>query len=371
MRREGQAGLGRSRGGAQQQPVVRRRVRLEGEHRLAVLHDHALGERQPVGGASPQRPEARALPTAGEPVHSVPGDVAGVGDAARAVEHGPQQRVRVVDAHELDGHRGLLLHDQLVPAATADPVQGIPDVEEEVDGVLPAHVRDVSDPRCGDPLQDRRIAEAAVGLLEIGLEQLARLAEPSAPRTDHLVQSGQAAVGHGPPVPQHGALQLIGERRVSGDHPRVEQAEQDLDVVGGEASGLAHGADTVVELHPGVPDRVPQGLGRAGRLGRPGLVQEEQVEVAADGQLAAAVAADGDEAERVGGRRGGLAEHARQPLVGQRREGSATPRAGQPGATRHLRARGRVVLRLHAHSAPRGLRIRARRCGPGRRCRPG
>jgi hypothetical protein len=52
----------------------------------------------------------------------------------------------------------------------------------------------------------------------------------------------------------------------------------------------------VVEVQAEVPDGVPEPVGEGGdRLGVAAVVQQEQVEVAARGQLTPSVAADGDQ----------------------------------------------------------------------------
>ncbi len=219
-------------------------------------------------------------------------------------------------------------------------MQRVAHVEQERDRVLPSLVRHVGDPRRRDAGEHGGIAQPAVGLLEVGLEQLARLAELRAAVHHQCLQVGQPLVGHRPPVAEHGPLQLLGHRRVARDHAGVEQPEHDLDVLAGESARLADGAHAVVEAQAGVPDRVPDALRHAGRLRGPCLVQQEQVEVAAERELAAPVAAHGDEAERVllPCRRGG--EPGGEPFVRQRRERSASPRAGEPGATRQFVTRG-------------------------------
>ena len=77
----------------------------------------------------------------------------------------------------------------------------------------------------------------------------------------------------------------------------VEQPELDLEVLAGGLAGLGGGAYGVVEGEPQVPDRVPDAVGEGGDGAgvRAAVVQQEQVEVAARGEFAAPVAADGDE----------------------------------------------------------------------------
>ena len=315
-------------------------TRLERQHGLALLHDDPLGEREPVRGLPAQGAEGRPLPSAGQPVDAVPGDVTGVGDVAGAVVHRAEQGVGVRHADQLDGDGLLLLHDQAVTAAARHAMQRVAHIEQEGDRVLPPLVRHVGDPRCGDPGEDGGIAQPAVRLLEIRLQQLARLAELLTAVHHQRLQVRQPLVGHRPPVAEDRPLQLLGQRGIAGDDARVQQPEHDLDVLAGQPACLAHRADAVVQAQSGVPDRVPDPLRHPRGLRRPRLVQEQQVEVAAEGELAAAVAAHGHQAEGVLLPRGRRGEPGGEPFVGERRERSASPRAGEPGATRQFVARG-------------------------------
>ncbi|GAA3043079.1 hypothetical protein GCM10020000_22760 [Streptomyces olivoverticillatus] len=117
----------------------------------------------------------------------------------------------------------------------------------------------------------------------------------------------------------------------------VEEAEVDLEVAVGRLAGLVGGAHGVVEGEAHVPDGVPDAVGERRDLRRGGaaVVQEEQVEVAARGELAAAVAADGDEGCALGG-----AEQGGQPVVGDPGERAAQrrPWRGAPRWRSSIRA---------------------------------
>ena len=122
--------------------------------------------------------------------------------------------------------------------------------------------------------------------------------------------------------------------------------------------------DGVVEGEPQVPDGVPDAVREGGDGAGAGaaVVQEQQVEVAARGQLAASVAADGDE-----GHPGQLArpggEQLGEPVVGQLRRapnGAAARTAPRPGGgaagpphSRWVLNRRRPIFRsAHPHSSP-------------------
>ena len=109
------------------------------------------------------------------------------------------------------------------------------------------------------------------------------------------------------------------------------------------AAGLGGGAHGVVEGEAEVPHRVPEAVGEQGdgAVAAAPVVQEQQVEVAARGELAAAVAADGDQGRAahpgLGGRVG---EQRGQPLVGQL--GERGP-ARRPGLLPSVRRRSRAA----------------------------
>ena len=142
------------------------------------------------------------------------------------------------------------------------------------------------------------------------------------------------------PVGQDGAAQAGGEGGVAGEVPGVQQAELHLEVVGRGLAGLGRGADRMVEGQAEVPHRVPEAVGERAD-GLLGVVQQQQVEVAARGELAAAVAADGDQgvAACAGGGRGRVGE-AGQPAVG---EGGERGAARRPGPRLLVRRRSRAA----------------------------
>ena len=146
--------------------------------------------------------------------------------------------------------------------------------------------------------------------------------------------------------------QLAGQLRVAGDVPGVEQAERGLQVVAGDLRGLVDGAHRVVEAQAGVPDRVPDAVGERGRRRRPAVVQQDQVEVAARGELAAAVAADRD--QRDPGAGADAASACAQPSARSARVGvrAAQVRAPAPSSQRSTSA-ARVLAGRARTSEPR------------------
>ena len=79
---------------------------------------------------------------------------------------------------EEGGDGVVVLPAEPVPAAAGDDVDGVADVEEpgvcRVDGA----VRPVGEPGLGESGEDRHVAQAAVRLLEVGLDGLGELAVP-------------------------------------------------------------------------------------------------------------------------------------------------------------------------------------------------
>ncbi len=335
MAGERQLGLGRRRGGAQDEDRVALGAGGAGEDDLAVGLDDAVGERGAVDGRGPATAQHGAEPGADRagaqhPVDLAPGDVGGVRDGAGCLVHLAQQGVGVEEA-EGGGDLVLFLEGEAVGGAAGGEVEGVAGVEEDAAGLGEAFTGGVGDPGGGDGAQGGGVAQSAAGLLEIGLQEELELALALGPLAAELVQGGQPLGGLVPPVGEDRGAQGGDEAEVPGDGSCVEQAELDLEVLAGGLAGFGGGAYGVVEGEAQVPDGVPNAVGE----GRDGcgvggaVVQEQEVEVAARGEFAAAVAADGDEGgapdSRVLGCRG---EEAGQPRVGERGEGRTARRPG-------------------------------------------
>ena len=113
----------------------------------------------------------------------------------------------------------------------------------------------------------------------------------------------------------------------------LEQAGADGDVGGGLALALVGGAHRVPELQPDVPERRQQRLDERGFGGCRRLRQQDQhVDVGMGEELAAAVAADGDQRRTGGGAE--LGPHRAQQAVDQARvpaEEAGGVRRGEKG----------------------------------------
>ena len=245
MRGQPEPGLGGSGRGAQHEHGVAVGPRLEGEHDLLVLHDDAVGERLAVGpGLEPAEAGALAL----EAGHAVPGHVGRVGDGPPCRADRAQQRIGVgVRVAEPLGDGALLLHEQPVGRPAGREVQRVAHVEQPRVRGDERLVGDVGDPRGGHRPQHGRVAQAAVGLLEVRLEQVRELAGALGPGQDVLAQLGQPVASEAAPVGQHAGAQALAERGVARHRARVEDAEDDFDVVRGQPPRLRHGAHAVVQ----------------------------------------------------------------------------------------------------------------------------
>ncbi|MCP9971148.1 hypothetical protein LUX57_43420 [Actinomadura madurae] len=204
-------------------------------------------------------------------------------------------------------------------------------------------------------MHDVHVPQAAVGLLQVGFLQEGQLALGLPAVAAHRRQLGEPGGRVGAPVGEDGGAQLVHERVVPGDPAGRQQAERGLHVAARHGAGLVHGADGVVEPGPGVPDRVPDAVGEGGDAGQ-AAVQQDEVEVAAGGQLAAGVAADRHEGDAV-------------------RDGAAASRSAShrsSSAARAARALARAARAVSAVPVPPGRSghggpVSGRRAGEGHR----
>ncbi len=317
--------------GTQGEHGVAFRARSAGEHHLAVLLHHALGQRGALGGRLPAAQHgAQPRPHGARPQytpHFTPGDITGVRDDARRLIHLPQQGVRV-EQPELGGDLVLFLEREPVGRAPGGEVQGVAYVEQPAPGVVEALARGVGQPGCGDGAQDGGVAQTAAGFLQVGFQEVLQLALALGALGGQLLEFGQPPGGLVAPVGQDRCAQSGRQTEVARDVPGVQQAQLDLEVLAGRLAGLGGCANGVVEGEAQVPDRVPDAVSQGGhRAGVGAIVQQEQIKVAARGQLAPAVSPHGDQgqpAQPLGAR----GEQAGQPLVGQFRERGTARRPG-------------------------------------------
>ena len=128
--------------------------------------------------------------------------------------------------------------------------------------------------------QHLALAQPAVGLLEVALEQEGQLAELAgrgrgAGRAA-AAAAGTAACRHWPAVAVRSRAASVG---VAGDVPGVEQPEADLDVVGGDRDGLGDVRTEWSSRTPASQIGYQSASAIAAISGRP-VVHQDQVEVA-------------------------------------------------------------------------------------------
>ncbi len=199
---------------------------------------------------------------------------------------------------------GGLREGQVLRAAAAAQLADEPSADVEEAYAFLLDVRDELRRRVGqlgrgDRAQDLALAQPAVGLLEVGLEEERQLTDLPDPAAAQVAQLGQQPGRRLPPAGQGGRPQRGREVGVPRHQADVEQSEPGLDVGGGHADGLGHRPHRVVQPQPGVPDRVPDRVGEGGDL-RPAVVDEHEVQVTVGWQLPAAQAPDGHQGEPVG-----------------------------------------------------------------------
>ena len=320
------------------QPVQRgarqRDVALGGDPGRAQ-HDRRIGgrvgaRRQLDGAVDDDEPVADALLVPElVPRHVPPGAFGDPADRAggrRDVGH------EVVGRARADG-RGdgvLVLEPQHVAGAAGDAVERDADVDEPAvalvqQGEIVGWDEQV---RVGGPPQRLDVAQPAVAVLEVGLEQERDVAGLGAP-LDHLraqrVEPAPAvAAPAGEPLGGQPGRQLLVAREVTG----AQRGGRRVEVVAGEAELVVERAHGVAELQTGVPERVPERRRRLVDAPDLAVVEEEHVDVALRGELAAAVATDGDEGHRRtlptrrdAGR--GVAPQRTEHVVGRARQRSA------------------------------------------------
>ena len=187
-------------------------------------------------------------------------------------------------------------------AAAAKPPVFARVIDAVLDQLLAlAHAVDVF----GDPVERVQVAQPALAVLDVGLDQVARLA--GAPVA--LLALGELGGDELRRGSLHHLLveardQFVEELVVAEEIARLEQRGADRHVGLGLADALVDRARGVADLEPHVPQAIEDRLGD--RFAPGGLLvgqQEEQIDVGARRQHAAAVAAGGDDRHVLGFRR--------------------------------------------------------------------
>ena len=219
--------------------------------------------------------------------------------AGRMVVHALRQ-----DALHLEGQTllGPARHEMQVAAhppqeflAAVEFVEFVPRQQAGHDQFIDvAHVIDVF----GDPEERVEVAQPALSLLDVRLDEVAR----GAGLPDALVAllelgMGEIRAGSAHDLPIEATAERIEGRDVAADEPRFEQGRADRHVFACARHALADRARRMADLQPRIPEHVEHRLRQADRRRRFGRVEDEQIDIRAGGERSAAVAAhraDGD-----------------------------------------------------------------------------
>ena len=181
----------------------------------------------------------------------------------------------------------------------------------------------------GDPEQGLEVAQAALALLDVGLQHVAGVALAGValgPLGELELEELRA--GGGEELAPKPVVEGPREGGVAPEPAVLQQAGADGHVGLGLADALVRRAGGMADLQPQVPEAVEDALDQA--LAPGGLLvggEEEQVDVGEGRHLGPAVAADGDDRDPLG--RGRVRQRV-QPLRGEV-EGEGDDPVGQPG----------------------------------------
>ena len=256
--------LGGLGGSSQQQRGILGRTGPPVEHDLVGRQGDALGQRrQRRAACADARGPGQCV------VHPPPGQPGQVGDPAAELAHVHLRRPRV-RLPQLRGQCGAELGPQLrrdpVGGPAGEVVHEVAHVEQGHPAALELDVRDVDQPGRDQRLEHGRVADPALGLLEVGHRLVRELAHQVVPRADELVQLRQPLAGVPAPLREHRGAQPKGEVGVTGQVAHVEQAGGDPQVGLRGRDHLGQRPHRVVDVRAGVPQRVPELLGDPAQL---------------------------------------------------------------------------------------------------------
>ena len=192
------------------------------------------------------------------------------------------------------------------------------------------------------PADRVRVAQPAAAGLQIGFQQechLAALAMPAAHGALQLVEPPRCVVT---PVGRHSLDEPFGQGIVAGEVAGIDQRRCRVDVRGCQVQRVGQRSHSMAQLQLLVPDRVPQAIGQVAALQAvsectlalqqrlAAVVQQEEIDVAAGAQLAAAVPADRHERHARACPVCAVLRRARRRALGSfRLEALSQPRVGQ------------------------------------------
>ncbi len=155
-----------------------------------------------------------------------------------------------------------------------------------------------------DPEERVKIAQAALALLHIGFDDIARIAHAFVPRIalGELV-GDKLARGERENLADEAFRRFVVNLAVAPDEARFQQGGADGEIVLGEAHRLIDAARRLADLEPQIPQRIEDRLdhlfGPCGALARR---DESQIDVAIGRHFAAPIAANRDDREPFAGR---------------------------------------------------------------------
>ena len=156
----------------------------------------------------------------------------------------------------------------------------------------------------GDPEQRVEVAQAALALLDVRLDEVSRLALPAVALVALLQLGGDellARAAHHRLI--EAVVELLGERCVSDDQPALQERGADRDVGAGELDAFIDRAGSVADLQPEIPHHVQDRLDHGfGPRRRPVGVEEQEIDVRSRRQEAAPVSPRRDHRQLLGDR---------------------------------------------------------------------
>ena len=179
------------------------------------------------------------------------------------------------------------------------------------------------------------VAQPAVAVLQIGLEQVGDVTRGLLAHAHPIAQRGEVPLAVASPHVEALGDHLGGQLVVAGERPRRHERRRRIEVGLGEIELLVDPPDGMTEFHTGVPQRVPDRAGDRfdllGDLLRLDVVDEQQIEVALWSELATSVSTDREQrhpARRAGGLCHRVVEDRRDPVVGDLCQRSAVVATG-------------------------------------------
>ncbi len=276
----------RCRGGdAEDHGRVGRRIDVECEMNRAPADLHPWSD-HPVGG------KGRG---AGRVADAGPGFVGDPRNGAAGCGDLGHEGIGIGEAGR-DRHGILVLQPQHVAGATRRSVQGHPHGDERVLGIveLLAIGLDELEPGGLRPCEGLHVAQTTAAVLEIWLQQERDLAGGSVPGGHPLGELGQPARGTLPPGTFGPGANVEGQLGIARDRTCAELRGRRVQIVERQAARLFDGEHAVPELHPAVPERVPDPR-RELVDAAAHVMHQHDVEVASWSEQASAVAAHCDQ----------------------------------------------------------------------------